>query len=1103
MSILSSKSDTTLSYSNTNSEPRSRWALRAIAYLPTAFTFLFIATSAFFLWRARVDAFAAMEERLNSALLLDQVTDLVKTVDITGALAQEALLAKKAVPASNARLLAVDQRKDKLDQLSRTLAQPEHAAANTAFDPHMRRVVKNVEAIDRVAAKSQDAENMATWTAMEQLREEVRHSVQEMNKSARESYDRAVANQVDSARSLQLFERIFFVASGLFLVTLLLTGRSLAKYVAAERSQAALQQSLFDAANQADLKAKQALLDSIQHAQSRYIASGDLVPILDELLTDLLRLTRSDFGFIGELLAGPTTGVKLGARVVKNVGWGAGAQQAGANPAAQKVELRIVEHLIAQVLSSKEPLISNEPPRGAEGSSRRVDVVSLSSFLVLPVLHGSTFVGVVGVGNRPGGYDPKLADFLQPLVSTCGKLFQACANERRQRQADLERQKFVFLVENSSDCIGMATLDGRMFFLNSAGRRLLGLAPEAPIGSTCLWDFYFEGGEKFFHEKLFSSLKSVGRWEGEVLVRNQITLQAVPVFQNVFLVSSDDQAEPLYVAVVNRDITESRRAATALNQAKDQAESASRSKSEFLANMSHEVRTPMVAILGFADMLLDSALNPEERKRAIQDISRNGKHLLQVINDILDLSKIEAGKLTLEYISYSPWQIVLETLSALRTPGEKKRARLEAAPVGKLPRTVLTDPRRVRQILFNLVSNALKFTSPDRRVSIKLVMDEPAKRLCFDVTDEGIGITESQMGRLFHPFEQGDASTTRRFGGTGLGLSISKRLAQMMGGDINAKSTPGEGSRFAFLLPVDPAKVESWVTAQELELEYMGGLAEDRGLIVPACTGRVLLAEDSPDSQRVIRYYLEKAGLQVETAVNGRIAVDMANAAAFDLILMDMQMPEMDGYEAAATLREMGCQSPIIALTAHAMRGDREKCIEAGCDDYLTKPVEPAKLVAAIVRFLPGSQAMLSVSDAKADAGTTPRPSASSHPTMTQTAAPPAGLTVQSIPERIQSGFANDGTMQALIVEYVNGLRQHVTKLRQAIDSGDSHQMISLAHQTKGAGGMYGYPTLSQAAGALEAAARKGMPIKDIKRLWDVLDVVTSAVEKGLNGTEG
>lgn len=1081
-------------------DARSNRTLLAIAYLPTALVFLFVVTSAYFLWRARIDAFESLEVRFASTAVVDQVAELAALQDLANALVQDSLSSKEG---ARTRQLAVKKCKELLNQVETSLSALPSSQPDAAQLSLLKALDHNLDAMNGIADRIQPVEpnaeaKIAAASTLALLQRETSRAVGELTEMVQSRHEVVLANQTESMQTFKFLQRVFFACSLFFVGTMLVTGRSLARYVRTERVQAALQQSLLDSANQADLKAKQALLDSIQHAQSSYIVGGDLLPNLDGLLTDLLRLTRSDFGFISEIHNDQKSGITLGAHVVKNLASGTSSRHSGAVGEQPAEELRTLNPLIEQVLRIKEPLISHEGFKGIGPDGERADQHRQGSFLVLPIAHGMDIIGVVGMANRPGGYDLELAYFLQPMVSTCSKLFYACSNERRQRLADLERQKFVFLVEHSSDGIGMATLDGLMFFLNPAGRRMLGLAPETPINLTCLWDFYFEVGEKFFHEKALPSLRKTGRWEGEVLVRNQETQQPVAVFQNLFLVSSDDQSEPLYVAVANRDITESKRAEQALNQAKDDAEAASRSKSEFLANMSHEVRTPMVAILGFADMLLDPNLKPEERRRAVLDISRNGNHLVQVINDILDLSKIEAGKLSLEFLNYSPWQVVLETISALRVRSEEARVRLTAAPVGKLPRAISTDPRRVRQILFNLVSNAVKFTSPERKVSVTLSMDRPGNLLCFDVADEGIGITESQMGRLFHPFEQGDSSTTRRFGGTGLGLSVSKRLAQLMGGDIVAMSKPDEGSRFVFQLPIDRSKVSAWVDAKELELESIIDMASERRKVAVTCSGRVLVAEDSRDSQLVVKYYLQKAGFEVEIAGNGKIAVEKALENKYDVILMDMQMPEMDGYTATTTLRAKGCVCPIIALTAHAMRGDREKCRLAGCDDYLTKPVESDKLIATIVRFLPSNEAHVATRDAE------PGPAANqadpaSTAKQTEGAMTASELfSIRTIPNCIHSTYCDDKTMLPLISEYVNGLRQRVADLRQAIKAGDAGKVATLAHQTKGASGMYGYPLLTEVAGALEAAARKGASMAELRQFWDVMNVVTHSIQFGL-----
>ncbi len=1068
---------------------RSRWALLAIGYLPAALILIFLTASAFFIWRARETAFDALEAQIKSTEIVHVMAGMNHAFDLAGVQAQDSLLVRG--PASS-RQKTIDVCRALINQLDRLLEGAPVAEKRKPQLILLKSLESDFESLVTVTKgvqgnESNAAERATAAAAIAQLRQRLQHEAEELTSSLQGRHEKVLAHQFGSRQSLQFFQYVFVGCSVLFVAALFITGRSLARYVQAERVQAALQQSYFESANQADLKAQQSLLDSIQYAQSAYIASGDLVPVLDGLVIDLLRQTRSDFGFISEVQADSKGKIEFGSQVVRDLKNGASSRHSISETSQPAQEFAVLEPAIEQVVSTRRFHINNEFFKIAEHRDSSVDQPVLRSLLVLPISHGNELIGLIGLGNRLGGYDSKLADFLRPVISTCGKLFYACSNERRQRRADLERQKFVFLVEHSSDGIGMATLDGIMFFLNPAGRRIVGFSTETPINLICLWDFYYQGGERFFHDTVLPSLQKTGRWEGEVLMRNQETQESVPVFQNLFLVSSDDQSEPLYLAVANRDISESKKSERALNQAKEDAEAANRAKSEFLANMSHEVRTPMVAILGFADMLLDKELQPEERRRAVINIARNGNHLLQVINDILDLSKIEAGKLMLEFVSYSPWQIVTETLSALRVRNDEKRAKLTAAPSGKLPSAIMTDPRRVRQILFNLVSNALKFTSPERKVELNLSMDETGKVLCFDVSDEGIGITESQMGRLFHPFEQGDSSTTRRFGGTGLGLSVSKRLAQMMGGDIVAQSRLGEGSQFIFQFPLDFSKEINWVSAESLTQESIVDNPTELKKVVIAGRGRILLAEDSRDSQIVIKYYLQKVGFEVDIANNGKTAIEMVQKKHYDVILMDMQMPEMDGYTATTTLRGMGCTRPIIALTAHAMRGDREKCQRAGCDDYLTKPVESEILISTLVRFLSSNDSQITSTILKLDSD-----KSNGH-------APLGDLRpIRSIPSRLPSAFCDDNTMLPLIVEYAASLRKLVADLYQAIRTDDFSKVITLAHQTKGASGMYGYPMLSEAAGALEAAARKGANSNELRQYWDVLNVITQAVHVGL-----
>ena len=397
---------------------------------------------------------------------------------------------------------------------------------------------------------------------------------------------------------------------------------------------------------------------------------------------------------------------------------------------------------------------------------------------------------------------------------------------------------------------------------------------------------------------------------------------------------------------------------------------ANNAKSDFLANMSHEIRTPMTAILGFAETLLDPNVSAEERRSATQIIRRNGDHLLQIVNDVLDISKIEAGKLGIEKVDFAPWQIVESVDSLLRPRAETKGLTFEIQYLGAIPERITSDPTRVLQILINLVSNAIKFTDQGEvRLAVELVTDtaqhadETRHRLEFSITDTGIGMNPTQIDRAFQPFTQADETVTRRYGGTGLGLSISKRLAEMLGGDIRASSRLGEGSTFALTIPVGSLSGVKLINPREQCTEEVEDAAEPEP--VPAqISGRILLAEDGLDNRRLITFILKKAGLEVSVAENGRIAYDMAMAALqkgepFDVILMDMQMPVLDGYAATRLLRVYGYGLPIVALTAHAMSEDRQKCLEAGCDDFHTKPIDRRALLSMIQRHIASARSVV------------------------------------------------------------------------------------------------------------------------------------------------
>ena len=408
--------------------------------------------------------------------------------------------------------------------------------------------------------------------------------------------------------------------------------------------------------------------------------------------------------------------------------------------------------------------------------------------------------------------------------------------------------------------------------------------------------------------------------------------------------------------VILYDISERKRAEQDLKSAH---EVANRAKSDFLANMSHEIRTPLTAILGFADILSDEETvnqTPQKRMEIVHTIKNAGAHLLAVINDILDLSKIEADKLTVEKVDTELVNVLCEVERLMLQTATAKDLVLTMAISSPVPDRFLSDPTRLRQILMNLVGNAIKFTQEGTVRVTSGVEDQDGKsRLIIDVADTGSGMTPEQTLGLFTAFGQADSSVTRKYGGSGLGLVICRRLANILGGDVTLLySEVGKGSCFRLVLPLESVVGSAMVVS--LTPVQINDEPKPNAVALKL-SGRVLLVEDGLDNQRLIAFLMRKAGATIETADNGRIALDMLDQAEaagtpFDMLLTDMQMPEMDGYHLASNLRDRGSKLPIVALTAHAMTDDRKKCIDAGCDDYVSKPIDKVNLIAICAAWM-------------------------------------------------------------------------------------------------------------------------------------------------------
>lgn len=525
-----------------------------------------------------------------------------------------------------------------------------------------------------------------------------------------------------------------------------------------------------------------------------------------------------------------------------------------------------------------------------------------------------------------------------------------------------ERTLLRTLIDSLPDYVYVKDLDSRFLLVNAPGARMMGAeTQQALLGKT---DFDFYPAELAQHyradeERLMQTGEPlIGQaepcWEAATNTQKWILTTKAPL--------RDSSGKVVGLVGSGRDITEIKQMTEELERAKAQAEAANQAKSVFLANMSHEVRTPMNGILGMTDLVLDTDLTLEQRE-CLNTVKESAESLLTVINDILDYSKIEAGKLDLEHIEFSVREIVEETMRAQARAAQKKGLALSCDLQPEVPERLLGDPTRLKQVITNLLGNALKFTERGE-VALEVRMEGKAEpNQCvwtrFTVRDTGIGIAKEKQRLIFQAFAQSDDSTTRQYGGTGLGLTISAQLVDMMDGRIWVESEPGLGSRFHVTLPLDlPAGPRRSAGAQEQRSSAAVGTAA-RGVAELIATHpengrslRILVVEDNAVNQKLAVELLRKCGHRTSVASDGGEALKLYQQSKFDLVLMDVHMPNMDGFEATAVIRqaEKGTERhvPIIAITACAMKGDQEKCLSAGMDAYLSKPIRPAELFEVI-----------------------------------------------------------------------------------------------------------------------------------------------------------
>lgn len=434
---------------------------------------------------------------------------------------------------------------------------------------------------------------------------------------------------------------------------------------------------------------------------------------------------------------------------------------------------------------------------------------------------------------------------------------------------------------------------------------------------------------------------------------SRLTGRKTPQFVNITLVPDAEKNKGLkgYVCLVT-DITDSKIYENELKAAKKEADAANKAKSQFLANMSHEIRTPLNAIMGLSELLLSDQNNPE-KTLWLQKIVRNSEHLKKIINEILDLSKIEAGKMQLQMAPFSLTKTISRVKSMLAPLAHEKSLKLVFEIEGSIPDTIVSDEDKLEHIFLNILGNAIKFSSKGRVMLRASLNKGDGALMHFTITDNGLGMSADQAKHLFEPFTQVDSSSTRRFGGTGLGLALAKQMAQALGGDVYLeKSAPGEGS--TFVVTLDPGafnpspQITSFNTTfidHHQDADTGTNTAENlNGL-------SVLLVEDSVDNQFLLQHFLEKAGVDVDVASDGQEGLQKALAGDHDLILMDLQMPVMDGYTATSTLRLRGYNKTIVAFTAHSYQEERDRCLKIGFDDFLSKPVKRKELISCIAKY--------------------------------------------------------------------------------------------------------------------------------------------------------
>jgi PAS domain S-box-containing protein len=615
------------------------------------------------------------------------------------------------------------------------------------------------------------------------------------------------------------------------------------------------------------------------------------------------------------------------------------------------------------------------------------------------------------------------------LIGTDNTARKLVEEEQKKSDQRLRDQQFYTrsLIESNIDALMTTDPSGIITDVNKQMEALTGCTRDELIGAP-FKDCFTDPDRAEAGIRRVLSEKSVTDYE--LTARARDGKQTVVSYNATTFYDRSRTLQGVFAAA--RDVTERKRVEHELQQAKAAAESANHTKSDFLASMSHEIRTPMNAIMGIADLLAKTILTPEQDKY-VQIFRRSGDNLLNLINDILDLSKVEASQLDLEKTGFSLGDHLEKVIEMVAPRAAEKGLTLRCDIAPGVANDLVGDPTRLRQVLLNLLGNAIKFTEAG-----SVVLKVEADRNCavptalrFTVSDTGIGIADHKLARIFERFTQADSSTTRRFGGSGLGLTISKRLVELMGGRIWVTSEIGRGSVFAFAVPF-----EIWAAVNR---PVSAPADADSEAPLPAL--RILMAEDSPDNCTIALAYLADTPYRIDIAENGVVACEMFRAGRYDLVLMDRQMPAMDGLTATRTLRawekaNSRPPTPIIALTASALKGDRETCLAAGCTAYLTKPIKQDVLRQAIRDYSQVEPIVPVNAEARA--------------------------------------MRSAERLAAQVPAYLANCRDNVVRMREAIERDDFEALTIIGHNLRGSGGGFGFQAITDFGAGLERASENG-----------------------------